>query len=107
MRVSGFAKHACRAVTLAASVAITVSLIPSSAEALDTGAAVGIGLGSFALGTALGAGANPYYRSYPYGYYYPAAPVYYPPPPVYYPPPAYYPPVRSCWDPYYARYYAC
>jgi len=88
MRVSGFAKHACRAVTLAVSVAFTVSLIPSSAEALDTGAAVGIGLGSFALGTALGAGANPYYRSYPYGYYYPAAPVYYPPPPVYYPPAA-------------------
>ena len=103
MRLSGFARHACQAVTLAASVAATVSLMPSSAEALDTGAAVGIGLGSFALG----AGANPYYRSYPYGYYYPAAPVYYPPPPVYYPPAAYYPPVRSCWDPYYARYYAC
>ena len=106
MRVSGFAKQACRAPTLAATLAVMASLMPSSAKALDTGAAVGLGLGSFALGTALGAGANPYYRSYPYGYY-PAAPVYYPPPPVYYPPPAYYPPVRSCWDPYYARYYAC
>jgi len=109
MRVSGFAGNACRAVMLAAGLATTISLVPSSAEGgIDTGAAVGLGLGSFALGTALGAASNPYYRPYPYGYYYyPAAPVYYPPPPVYYPPPAYYPLVRSCWDPYYARYYAC
>jgi hypothetical protein len=107
MRVSGCAKHACRAIALAASLVIMVSLVPSSAEAeIDTGAAVGLGLGSFALGTAFGAASNPYYRR-PYGYYYPGAPVYYPPPPVYYPPPPYYPPVRSCWDPYYARYYAC
>jgi hypothetical protein len=71
------------------------------AQALDTGAAVGIGLGSFALGSALGAASNPYYRPYaPYGYGYPA--------PAYYPPPApYYPPTRSCWDPYSRNYYAC
>jgi hypothetical protein len=106
MRVSGHATHAWRVITVAASLAFMVSLVPSSAEAeIDTGAAVGLGLGSFALGTALGAASNPYYR--PYGYYYPGAPVYYPPPPGYYPPPAYYPPVRSCWDPYYARYYPC
>ena len=43
-----------------------------------------------------------YYPPYPYGYYYP------PPVPAYYPPPpSYYPPARSCWDPYYRRYYAC
>ena len=57
------------------------------------------------LGTALGAASRPYgpsYAPYGYGYGYPA------PAPVYYPPPApYYPPARSCWDPYYARYYAC
>ena len=108
MRVNGFAKHACRAVALAAGLAVTVSLVPRLAEAgIDTGGAVGIGLGSFALGSALGAASNPYYRPYPYGYYYPPAPVYYPPPPAYYTPPAYYPPMRNCWDPYYARYYAC
>src|SRR5438552_5051735 len=107
MRVSGFAKHACRAVMLAASVAVTVSLVPSSAEALDTGAAVGIGLGSFALGTALGAGANPYYRSYLYGNYSPAAPFYYPPPPVYYPPAASTPPDRAFWDPSSPHITAC
>jgi hypothetical protein len=108
MRINGFAKHACHAVVLAAGLAVAVSFVPCSAEAgIDTGAAVGIGLGSFALGGALGAAPNPYYRPYPYGYYYPAAPVYYSPPPVYYAPPAYYPPLRSCWDPYYAGYYAC
>jgi hypothetical protein len=88
--------------TIAAAIWLTV---PNPAEALDTGAAVGIGLGSFALGTALGAASNPYYGgyyggyAYPYGYY-PAAPAYYPPPAPYYGP-------RSCWDPYYRRYYAC
>jgi hypothetical protein len=51
-------------------------------------AAVGLGLGAFALGSAL---ANPYYYNpYPYGSYgyYPAAPAYYPPTP-------YYPPARG------------
>lgn len=85
----------------AATAAIALLALPiRQAQALDTGAAVGIGLGSFALGTALGAAANPYYRPYyPYGYY---------PAPAYYPPPApYYPPARSCWDPYSRNYYAC
>src|SRR2546429_4633889 len=74
---------------------------PKPAQAVDAGTAVGIGVGSFALGTALGAGANPYYNPYyAPGYYYPA------PAPAYYPPP-YYPRARNCWDPYYRRYYAC
>ena len=45
-----------------------------------------------------GRGFGPGFYPYPYGYYAP-------PPPAYYPPPAYAP--RSCWDPYYRRYYAC
>jgi hypothetical protein len=72
------------------------------AHAVGTGAAVGIGVGAFALGTAVG--AAPYYNPYyaPYGYYPPAPAYYYPPAPAYYPT---YP--RSCWDPTYGRYYAC
>jgi hypothetical protein len=76
---------------------------------IGPGAAVALGLGSFALGSAL---ANPYFRYYGYGYppaYYP--PVgYYPPVPAYYPPAGYYPPApyyqpRSCWNGY--RYFPC
>ncbi len=77
--------------------AVTATMTPRTADAgggVSPGAAVGIGLGAFALGTLA---ARPYYG--PYGYY-PGA--YYPPPPAYYP----YAP-RSCWDPYYQRYYAC
>jgi hypothetical protein len=88
--------------TIAAAIWLTV---PNPAEALDTGAAVGIGLGSFALGTALGAASNPYYGGYYGGYAYPYG--YYPAAPAYYPPPAPYYGLRSCWDPYYRRYYAC
>ncbi len=82
-------------IALVGAVALTM---PSPAQArIGTGAAVGIGRGSFALGTAVGAAARPY-GYYPYGYY----------PPAYYaPPPAYYPAPSSCWDPYYQRYYAC
>jgi hypothetical protein len=72
---------------------------PANAGGVSPGAAVGIGLGAFALGTAVG--SAPYYG---YGPYY--APYAYYPPPAYYPPVAYYGP-RSCWDPYYRRYYAC
>jgi hypothetical protein len=80
--------------------AICVS--PACEAGISNGAAVGLGLGSFALGTAVGSSANPYNNPYnPYGYYPPPPPAYYPPPA-----PAYYPP-RSCWDPYYRRYYAC
>src|SRR5215475_8638625 len=90
-----------KSLTIAAALVATVAIFaaPKSAQALDTGAAIGIGLGSFALGTALGATASPYPVT-PYGYA--------PPAPVYYPlPPTYYPSARSCWDPYYRRYYAC
>jgi hypothetical protein len=67
---------------------------------ISPGAAVGIGLGAFALGSVL---SNPYYNAYyPYGYY-----GYYPPAPTYYPTAPYYPPARSCWSSYYRYYYAC
>jgi hypothetical protein len=63
---------------------------------ISPGAADGLGLGAFALGSVL---PNPYYYNpshYPYGYY------------GYYPPAsAYHPPARSCWGPYYHYYYAC
>ena len=73
------------------------------AQAVDAGTAVGIGLGSFALGSALGAATNPYNNPYYYnGYYYPAPAYSYPAPAA----PYYYAP-RSCWDAYYRRYYAC
>jgi hypothetical protein len=83
--------------------AVGLTTVPQPAHALSPGAGVGIGLGAFAAGTALGSAANPYYNPYynpyGYGYYYPSAPAYYPATPYYQP--------RSCWDPYYRRYYAC
>lgn len=88
------------AVGAAVLAAVGLTTVPHPAHAIGTGAAVGIGLGSFALGSALGSAANPYYNPYYYyGYYYPPAPAYYPATPYYAP--------RSCWDPYYRRYYAC
>jgi len=104
MAINGFAKRTGRALTVAAALVGAVALTaPSPAQArVSTGAAVGIGLGSFALGTAVGAAARPY-GYYPYGGYgYAPAPAYYYPPA-----PAYYAPARSCWDPYYQRYYGC
>ena len=104
MPIRDFAKRAGRGLAVAAVALAAVCLTaPNAAQArIDTGAAVGIGLGSFALGTALGAGAaapyNPYYAP---GYAYPAPA----PAPGYYPG-SYYPP-RSCWDPYRRYYYAC
>jgi len=83
---------------------VGLTTLPQPAHALSPAAGVGIGLGAFAAGTALGAAANPYYNPYyyPYGsYYYPPAPTY-----SYYPATPYYQP-RSCWDPYYRRYYPC
>ena len=92
-----------RALAGGAAILATVGLTTVSrpAHALSPGAGVGIGLGAFAVGTMLGAAANPYYNPYyyPYAYYYPPLPAYYPPTPYYQP--------RSCWDPYYRRYYAC
>jgi hypothetical protein len=91
-----------RGVAVAAAIVGVVGLTaaPKPAHAIGTGAAVGIGLGAFALGTIL---ANPYAYSapyYPYGYGYYAPSYYYPPAPAYYPP-------RSCWNPYYQQYVAC
>lgn len=61
------------ATALVAGLAFTAA--PRPAHAFPTGAAVGLGLGAFALGTALG--AAPYYG---YGYYgAPYAPYYGPP----------------------------
>jgi len=79
--------------------AIGLTAVPRPAHALGTGAAVGIGVGAFTLGTLLGVGANPYY--YPNAYY--GYPGYYPPAPGYYQP---YAP-RTCWSPYYQTYVAC
>jgi len=95
-------KQSARRLAVVATVMAATSLtVLKPAHAIDAGTAVGIGLGSLALGSALGSTANPYYNPYyyPNGYYYPA--------PAYYPPAPYYPPPRSCWDPYYRRYYAC
>jgi len=73
---------------------------PQPANAgVSPGWAAAIGVGSFALGAAAARGAY----GYPgYGYGYAAPPAYYYPPA-----PAYYPAARSCWDPYYQRYYGC
>ena len=84
--------------------AVGLTTVARPAHALSPAAGVGIGLGAFAAGTALGAAGNPYYNPYnpyyyPYGYSYAPAPAYYPSTPYY--------PQRSCWDPYYRRYYAC
>jgi len=56
---------------------VGISAAPRPAHAVDPGAAVGIGLGALAVGTALGAASNPYNPYYyPYGYYRPPAPAY-------------------------------
>src|SRR5579864_3790217 len=87
--------------TLAFSTALVAAIgfaaTPRPAHALGTGAAVGIGLGAFAQGTAIGAGA-----AYPYGY--PGSYGYYGYP-AYYGSPYYAP--GSCWSPYYGRYVPC
>ena len=100
-------KRTGRGIAVAAATVIAMLFLTQKpAQAIDAGTAAGIGLGSFALGTALGAGAanpyNPYYYPYAGGYAYPAAPA-----PAYYPPSPYYGAPRSCWDAYYRRYYAC
>ena len=98
----GIVTQSARRLVIAAGMVAAASVVTlKPAQAIDAGTAVGIGLGSFALGSALGSTTNPYYNPYyyPYGYTYPA-------PAYYYPPAPYYPP-RSCWDPYYRRYYAC
>jgi len=102
-------KNVLKQVSLATAIAAVLTL-PSAANAqwrgggwhggggIGPGAAVGLGLGSFALGTVVGsAAARPYGGYYPYGYYAPA-PAYYAPPPVAY---------RTCWYPQYGGYFAC
>jgi len=97
----GFPRNAGRGLLFSAAILGTIGITSAlrPAHAVSPGAAVGIGVGAFALGSVL---ASPYYSPYyaaPYGYY--------PPAPAYYPPTPYYPAPRSCWDPYYRRYYAC
>ena len=106
MGIMNFAKRRGLSLAVAAALVTAAGAAPSIAYAqhhgggggISTGAAVGLGLGAFALGSAAGAGAYGYPYGYGYGYYPPTA--YYPPAPAYYAP-------RSCWDPYYRRYYAC
>src|SRR5947207_4736082 len=61
--------HGRSGLTLASALAVgvTFTAAPTTAEArISTDAAVGIGLGSFALGTALASAASyPYYSGYP------------------------------------------
>ena len=102
MAISDRVKRAGRGLAVAAAlVAGVVMTAPEPAHAgVSPGWAAAIGVGSFALGAAAARGAYgyPYYGGGYYaapGYYYPPAPAYYPPAP------------RSCWDPYYRRYYAC
>jgi len=75
MAITNYAGR-CLAVASALATAVAFTAVPNSAQAgVSTGAAVGIGLGSLALGSMLGAAAsNPYYGyNYPaYGYGYPA-----------------------------------
>jgi hypothetical protein len=103
MTFGNFFARSSRALAAGAAILAAVGFTTATrpAHALSPAAGVGIGLGAFAAGTALGTAANPYYNTYynPYGYYYPPAPAYYPATPYYQP--------RSCWDPYYRRYYTC
>lgn len=91
--------------TLAVSAAIVGGIgliaVPKPAHALSPGEGVAIGLGALAVGTAVGAASNPYYYGYPSNYGYYGAPAYYGGGYGY----GYGP--RSCWSPYYGRYYPC
>src|SRR5437762_4378834 len=102
MRIGNIIRQTGRLALAVAVVAGVTLAVEKPAKAISGGEAAAIGLGSFAVGTALGAGAaapyNPYYAP---GYAYPAPA----PAPGYYPG-SYYPP-RSCWDPYRRYYYAC
>jgi hypothetical protein len=92
MTIRNLLARSGRTLALSAAIvgAVGLTVVPRPAHALGTGAAVGIGLGAFALGTALGtAAASPNY--YPGGYY--PSQYYYPPAPAY--------PSGSCWSPQY------
>jgi len=87
------------AVVAAVAGALALGTAPQPAQARDgAGVALGVAGGLVAGAAIAGAAANPYYYGAP-GYYAPPPAAYYPPAPAYYP--------RSCWDPYYRRYYAC
>ena len=104
--------HGRSGLTLASALAVgvTFTAAPTTAEArISTDAAVGIGLGSFALGTALGsAAAYPYYGGY-YGggYGYPYAGYGYSSYPTYSYGSSYYAPTygNSYYAPYSRSYY--
>jgi hypothetical protein len=103
MAIADIAKRTTRrlvAVTMILATA-AATFVPSSAKALSPGAAVGLGVGAFALGTALGAAANPYYYGGYYGYPAYGYPTYGPPPYGYY---GYTPSYRYC-SPYSGCYY--
>jgi hypothetical protein len=103
MTVSNFLGRTGRTLAFATAIvgAIGLTVTPKPAHALSPGEGVAIGLGALAVGTAVGAASNPYY-GYP-GYY--GYPAYYGYGPGYY---GYAPgPARSCWSPYYGRYYPC
>ena len=107
MTLSNLLGRAGRTIAFSAALvgAIGLATAPKPAHALSAGEGVAIGLGALAVGTAVGASSNPYY-GYPgyYGYGY-APSYYYTPAPAYY---GYAPgPSRSCWSPYYGRYYPC
>jgi hypothetical protein len=98
----GLLGQAARCATVAAAagaIVIGLTAVPETARALSPGEGVAIGLGALAVGTAIGSapyyGYPGYYGGYAPGYYYQPAPGYY------------YPPPRSCWNPYYGRYYPC
>src|SRR5260370_42211069 len=92
MAIGSMVKQSGRGMAIAAALVVAASFTTlKPAQAVDAGTAVGIGLGSFALGTALGSTANPHYK----GDYYsngrglprtarplPAAPPPAPPPPA-------------------------
>src|SRR3954447_13718872 len=93
------------AVGAAVLAAVGLTTVPRPAHALSPGAGVGIGLGAFAAGTALGAATNPYYNSYnpyynQYGYSYAPAQAYYR---QAYNPQAYNPQAYSPSTPYYPQ----
>ena len=84
------------AATAAIAGVLSFAAPPPAQARISTGAAVGIGLGAFALGSALSAGAYPYYSpyyspysygyspyAYGYGYSYAPAYSYYAPAPYY------------------------
>lgn len=100
MTLFTFTGNGLRGVALAAATVAAGAVGTTPAHAVSPAAAVGIGLGALAVGSAIGSASPYYYGGYPYGYGYPG--YYYPPPATYYPPPpAYYSPYPYYGSPYY------